>query len=275
MEQFGHLPEMVELEKLHVNIHTCAKELVTQYEAGAVEQAREGLTGIDTIAEKLVNLLAIIENKITVEEKDVVSPGITSTELDNNYNELFELQKTIKELDERIKEQTGISGAARRQAEINEHKFRNTVMQAPVGIAILRGEDMLVEMVNDTYLDLVDRGKEDFVGRSLYESLPEVKEMVAPLLSSVLKTGESFYGNEFEVTLNRFGKKEQGFFNMVYSPLREDDRSISGVMVVATEVTQQVKIRMALEQKDLQFRKLVSQSPIAMAIFRGKILSLN
>ncbi len=270
LEQYGHLPEMVELEKVHAGIHDCARELIIQYEAGDIELAREGLTRMEIIAENLVTLLHTIEFKISGQTNPDASHAISAMELNNNYTELFALQKTIEELDVRIKEQTGISGAARRQAEINENKFRNTVMQAPVGIVILSGEDMIVEMANDTYLTIVDRKKEEFVGRSLYSSLPEVKDIVAPILLNILKTGEPFYGNEFEITLHRFGKKEKTFFNFVYSPLREEDESITGVMVVATEVTTQVKNRMALEQKDIQFRKLVSQSPVAMTILRGE-----
>ncbi len=270
LDQYGHIPEMAELEIIHAGIHDCARELITKYEDGAVEQAREGLAGMELIADKLVSLLDVIEHKISKESNPATEPGIPAMALNNNYTELFALQKTIEDLDARIKEQAGISGAARRQAEKNENKFRNTVMQAPVGIVILSGEDMIVEMANESYLNIIDRRKEEFVGRSLYLSLPEVKDTVAPILLNILKTGDPFYGNEFEVTLNRFGKKETTFFNFVYSPLREEDESITGVMVVATEVTIQVKARMAIEQKDIQFRKLVSQSPIAMTIFRGE-----
>ena len=159
--------------------------------------------------------------------------------------------------------------------EVSEHHFRNILMQAPVGFVILRGEEMIVEMANNAYLQIVDRKKEDFEGKSLYESMPEVKEKVSPILLNILKTGEPFYGNEFEVTLNRFGKKEQAFFNFVYSALRENDNTITGVIAVATEVTVQVRHKIELEQKDAQFRKLVCHSPIAMAIFRGQDLVIE
>ena len=79
---------------------------------------------------------------------------------------------------------------------------------------------MMVEMANNSYLDLIDKSHADFVGKSLYDSLPEVRETVEPLLLGILDTGIPFYSSEFEVTLNRFGKKEQGFFNLIYHPLK-------------------------------------------------------
>jgi PAS domain S-box-containing protein len=269
LEKYGHIPEMHDLEKIHFKIHECARNLVGLYTAGEVDAARAGLPNMEIIADNVVALISVIELKIESEQQQGNKDRSSYEKLSINYNELLELHKTIRELDERIKEQATVSNAARKLAELNENKFRSTVMQAPVGIVILRGEDMIVDMANETYLSIVDRKRESFVGNSLYQSLPEVKETVSPILLNILRTGEPFYGNEFPVTLNRFGNKEQTYFNFVYHPLREEDESISGIIVVATEVTLQVKSRKALEQKEAQFRNMVSRSPVAMAIFRG------
>ncbi|MEO5976512.1 MAG: PAS domain-containing protein, partial [Chryseolinea sp.] len=84
-----------------------------------------------------------------------------------------------------------------------ERRFIETMQGAPVGITIFRGENFMVEMASDKYLELVGRKLEDFVGKPLFESLPEVKSSVEPLLNAVLKTGVPYYGKEFPVTLNR------------------------------------------------------------------------
>jgi PAS domain S-box-containing protein len=151
-----------------------------------------------------------------------------------------------------------------------EKKFRNTVMQAPVGIVLMKGPQFIVEMVNETYLQLVDKKEEEFVGKSLFESLPDVKEIVKPLLTEVLKTGIPYHANELEVILNRFGKKEAAHFNLVYQPLRESNGTITGVMAVANEVTAQVEAKFALKENEEKFSNIVLQSPIAMTIWRGK-----
>lgn len=155
-------------------------------------------------------------------------------------------------------------------AEAAEKKFRNTVMQAPVGIVLMKGPAFVVEMVNEAYLQLVDKKEDAFVGKPLFDTLPEVRAVIEPLLNKVMTTGVPYHANELEVILNRFGKKEPAFFNLEYQPLRESDGTISGVMAVANEVTAQVADKFALRENEEKFSNLVMQSPIAMTIWRGR-----
>lgn len=154
-------------------------------------------------------------------------------------------------------------------ASAQERRFENIVKQAPVGITILRGKDMIVEMANDTYLQIVDRKESQFIGQSLYDVLPEVRSTVEPLLSKVFETGIPHYGYEFPVFLNRYGQRELTFFNFVYQALLEEDGQIAGVIVVANEVTSLVNVKRFIEESEREFRNMVMQSPIAMTIFRG------
>jgi PAS domain S-box-containing protein len=147
-------------------------------------------------------------------------------------------------------------------------KFYQSLMQAPIGMVVLRGRELVIEMVNDTYLGIIDRAREEVADRPLMEVLPEVKEAVQPLMDSVLETGRPFQGNEFEVLLRRHGKTEKAYFNFVYQPLREGS-DVTGIMVVANDVTNLVKAKHVLQQSENQFRNMVTQSPIAMTIFRG------
>ncbi len=184
--------------------------------------------------------------------------------------------EALKELDGTI---TGVVGVAtevtseveaRIKVEDSEKRFRETVKQAPLGITIFRGPDFIVEMANETYLQIVDRKESEFIGRSLFDSLPEVKEVVGPLLTKVFNTGIPFHGTEFPAILNRYGKKELSYFNMVYHALKEDSGEISGIIVVATDVTESVQAKHSLAESEKQFRNLIMQSPIPMTVFRGE-----
>lgn len=159
-----------------------------------------------------------------------------------------------------------------KQQQLNqsEKKFRNSVKQAPVGITVFRGPDFHVELANDTYLQIVDRTEDEFIGKPLFEGLPEVKDAVEPLLRNVFEKGTPYYGNDFPVTINRYGKKELTYFNFVYQPLIEKNGDISGIIVVATEVTELTNAKSALTASEKRFRHMVMQSPIPMTIFRGR-----
>ncbi|HMG83038.1 MAG TPA: PAS domain S-box protein [Ferruginibacter sp.] len=154
--------------------------------------------------------------------------------------------------------------------QISEKKFRNTVTQAPVGIAILRGRDFLVEMANKNYLELIDRKEEDFVGKKLFDVIPEVRESVESLLVSVIETGKEVTATEFAIPVKRKGVVNIGYFNFAYQALREEDNTISGVIVTVNEVTSLVKGKYLLAESERQFRNVIMQSPIPMTIFRGE-----
>lgn len=158
---------------------------------------------------------------------------------------------------------------ARAKLQKSEQKFRNTVQQAPLGITILRGQEYIVEMANYFYLQIVNKDENNFVGKPLFDSLPEVKTAVAPILENVLKTGLPYYGVEFPVHINRFGQEELTYFNFVYHPIKEDDGQVKDIIVVASDVTASVKAKYSLSESERQFRSMVMQSPIPMTIFRG------
>lgn len=156
----------------------------------------------------------------------------------------------------------------RQSLQGSNERFRNTVQQAPTGIAILRGRNFNFETANNSYLQLIDKTETQVVGRNLFDVLPEVREVVEPLLNGVMDSGQPFYSNDLSVNLNRYGKIEKGFFNLIYQPLVENN-VVTGIIVVANEVTEMVKQRHALEERERQFSSFIMQSPIAMTIWRG------
>jgi len=158
----------------------------------------------------------------------------------------------------------------------SENNFRSMVTQAPVAIAIFRGYELVVEVANKFYMEIIDRKEKDFIGKPLLEGFPELKgQGIIKLLKDVLNTGIPHYGNEFAVDIVRNGKKEKCYFNFVYYRLESQDRENHQIMVVANEVTDQLNARRALEESGKQFHNMVMQSPIAMAIFKGRDMVID
>ncbi|MNQ34702.1 Phytochrome-like protein cph1 [compost metagenome] len=151
---------------------------------------------------------------------------------------------------------------ARKEIEAADKRFRNTVKQAPVGITILRGPDYMVEMANEAYLKLVDREETTFIGRPLFDSLPEVEESVSSLLNGVFTTGIPFHGYEVPIPLNRYGKLEISYFDFLYHPLKEEDGTISGIIVTVTEVSEKVDARKEIEQNEERLKIIVEASEL-------------
>jgi len=148
-------------------------------------------------------------------------------------------------------------------------KFRNLVLQAPVAICILKGENYVTELANDYYLKIVDRG-EDFIEQPLFEILPELKSQgIKKIMDNVMETGVPYYGNEVEVLLKRNKREEQAFFNFVYQPVHELGVGITGIIAVANEVTEQVIFRKKIEAQAGLVRELMMTAPGFVATLRG------
>lgn len=151
---------------------------------------------------------------------------------------------------------------ARRKIEEADKRFRNTVKQAPVGITILRGANHVAEMANEAYLKLVGKEESNFVGKPLFDSLPEVKETVSDLLDTVFTTGVPYHGYEVPVPINRFGNPEIFYFDFLYHPLKEENGQISGIIVTVTEVTEKVETRKKTELNEERLNIIVDASEL-------------
>jgi PAS domain S-box-containing protein len=134
------------------------------------------------------------------------------------------------------------------ESRINSIKqLHNLFMSAPVAIAVLTGPEQCFEMANEKYMEL--GGKTAVVGKTIEEAFPELVDTgIKELLDNVYRSGEPYYGNEYEVDLVRAGRSEHLFLNFVYTPLRNVDGIITGVMVIAIDVTEMVTARRKIEQ---------------------------
>jgi PAS domain S-box-containing protein len=148
------------------------------------------------------------------------------------------------------------------QIKESEERFRLLVMQAPVSIFVLRGEDFIIETMNQEMANFLDRKIEDSLNKPLFDVITEVKDQnYKKLLDTVYKTGTRYVSHELPLIINRNGRLENIFLKFVYEPLREADGTISGVMVLADEITDQVNARKAVEVSEKRFRLLTNNMP--------------
>lgn len=164
-----------------------------------------------------------------------------------------------------------------RLVEESEMRFRNMLMQSPVAFSILKGEDMIVEVANNSIKELWGKG-DDIEGKKLTDILPEIRDQgFSELLQSVYATGEPYFGHESKVRLQRKGRWENVYFNFVYQPYREADGTLSGVAIIATEVTSQAEFNHQVSEAAEEFRQLTEFMPdkIATADTRGNITYCN
>ena len=64
MAKFGNLPEMKELEKVHVELHSIVKRVVHLKNSGNTSAAEQELAKIESLSQKMFSLLITIEQKV-------------------------------------------------------------------------------------------------------------------------------------------------------------------------------------------------------------------
>lgn len=104
------------------------------------------------------------------------------------------------------------------QIETEERKFRNLVENAPVGIAILKGNDFTVELANIEALKILGKKEKDVRNIPLLSILPAQDNNLHNVLKKVLKTGESQRGLEFSLNIKVRGREVKTFFQLYLPP---------------------------------------------------------
>jgi PAS domain S-box-containing protein len=122
-------------------------------------------------------------------------------------------------------------------------------MQAPIAICILRGPENIIELANEPAMFLWGRA-DHVVGKPLFEVLPELDtRKLRSMLQDVLRTKKTYHGYERRFVLKKDNRTVVKYLNFALQPYFDEDQvNPGGVMVVANEVTERIRIRRELEE---------------------------
>ncbi|HUP13719.1 MAG TPA: ATP-binding protein, partial [Niastella sp.] len=111
-------------------------------------------------------------------------------------------------------------------------------------------------------LEIWGKGTE-IIGKSLLEVLPELQwQGYGELVQQIRETGQSHHAYEQQVTLVRNNRMQDVYFNWVLQPYYDkDQKEATGIITFATEVTQEVLIRMKVEESNREFRVVTDFMP--------------
>lgn len=158
-----------------------------------------------------------------------------------------------------------------------EQNLRNIILQSPVAMAIMRGENFVVELANTEALEIWGKTAAMVNNKPLFAIFPELVEQgFVDILRQVMK-GERFAANEMPVHLSRRGRMETFYLNFIYVPLRSSALETEGVIAVGIDVTQQVIARRKVEQSEKELNQLANTVPqlVWVADANGNVVYYN
>lgn len=166
--------------------------------------------------------------------------------------------------------------STQRRLALSEQNLKNVILQAPVAMCLLKGPDHIVEIANDRMISLWGKKREVMLGQPVFDELIEAGyEGFKSLLDNVYATGETFSAYGAPVTLYRGSGTETAYVHFVYEALKEGDGVITGVMVVAVDVTEEFLTRKKLEASESRIRSLVNSAPFPIGVYEGREMRIT
>jgi two-component system sensor histidine kinase VicK len=144
-----------------------------------------------------------------------------------------------------------------------EQIFRNIFIEAPVAVAIMKGDTFIVDFANKKVLEYWGRTLDQVTNKPIFEALPEAAgQGLEALLKNVYTTGELYTANELPIDLFRNGKLEKTYINFVYEPYYDLAGDINGVIALANEVTDQVLTAKKIEEAEERARLAIESAQL-------------
>ncbi|MEO9003647.1 MAG: PAS domain S-box protein, partial [Ginsengibacter sp.] len=162
-------------------------------------------------------------------------------------------------------EETNSVNLKRSLAE-SEKKSKNLVMHSPTAIAILKGPDFTIELVNESMLKtILRREKEEVIGKNLFDVFPELQSQeVATQLKYTYKTGKGLKQQKSNIIVNGASGSIKNYFDFELTPLFETEGSISGIMATAFDISEKVEAEAKAADAEERLRLAVEASEMAI-----------
>lgn len=189
----------------------------------------------------------------------------TNDDLNESREKLLVLNQ---ELEERVRERT-------HELFVSEQKAQLLIKDAPVAIAVLTGEQLVIESANTLILDFWKK-TEAVIGMPFLKALPELEGYhFAGLLRDVLHTGVPYQAFESPAVLRSAGEPFARYYNFVFQPVKDETGNTISVMIAASDVSVQVNAKKQIEESELRLKRMVMTTPFALAILKTKDLVIE
>jgi PAS domain S-box-containing protein len=159
---------------------------------------------------------------------------------------------------------------ARVRSQISISKQREKALQdvyavfneVPFAVAVLKGESLIIDFINQYNLDIWQKTKEEVLGKPLFEARPDLREGAEPIHAEVYRTGKRFIAKEIPLNLKTDNQAETRYFNAIIDPLFNEQGKMIGQLATSIEMTEQVLARKKIEESETRFRTLAEALPM-------------
>jgi PAS domain S-box-containing protein len=185
--------------------------------------------------------------------------------------------------------------ASQQELSIAKDNLEQILNMLPASVVVIRGQDLIVEMINDSNLAYWKKSKYEVLGKPFLEILPDLADQpFASQLRRVMETGEIIDVKESPVVFeNLDGSIRETFVDYTYQPLSDLEGNFTGVLVMSFEITDRVLSRKLMEKyseelglanaqlhtineelamSEARFKYLIQEAPVAIGVLHSREL---
>ncbi len=140
--------------------------------------------------------------------------------------------------------------------------FRTAVslmLPSQAQIVLFWGPDCIA-LYNDAYAPTIGDKHPRALGRPARESWSELWDDLEPLLRRVLDHGETVFAKDRPFHIERHGYPETVYFDISYSPVRDETGKVDGILCIVSETTERViaeeRQRLLLQESNHRLKNL-------------------
>ena len=143
--------------------------------------------------------------------------------------------------------QNALVQSEQKQSNLNEQRWKSMVMSAPMGMAVLQGRNLVIEIVNQPMLNFWNVDFNTVIHRPMAEVLPDsfnkhLPERLADIFDTAMPLAMS------EITLQVYTESGEGmiYADVTYDPLFDLEGNVDAIMVTLINITEIVEARKLL-----------------------------
>lgn len=133
------------------------------------------------------------------------------------------------------------------------------MLPAKAQIVLFWGRDF-VALYNDAYAPTIGDKHPRALGRPARENWAELWDDLEPLLRRVLDDGETVFARDRPFYIERHGYPEDVYFDISYSPVRDEHGEVGGVLCIVSETTERVIAQRELAKTQKRLNQALSAS---------------
>ena len=203
----------------------------------------------------------------TVDE--FISQPASQIEFETRLEILLRTRRLSLQLEQQRQESERLTG----EIEAQRRLLQNIIDHAPAAIVVVRGPDLVFEIVNPAAQALLPGISP--LGKTVAEVSPLSAPRVLPILRRILATGQSYQAADMPLPVRRApgAPPEERYFTVTVVSLRLREAGVDALLALAVETSEQVHARRRVEELAAEAQRRAAElDTILMALPDGLII---